>query len=351
MNTHDEYKRQEITQPEAKRGTAEHMQAGTSAGQLSGCPEKSESGEDSRLVTREAKNAQVNEITGNNPEQIFPRFDWYSATVQKEVEPQRVLRWAQLFGCPQQMKPFNGYDHCFDFGQLKILYGGMNGPHGVHVIIHGGDACQAAVESFRDSFPEHFPTRIDVCFDFQGPKAFEKLFALLLKTKRKFDLQSEKLGDWIDKKRGRSFKLGGKNSTYKVILYEKGHEQRQKKVNKDAPLDWNRIEFRVAPSSASKVAASKLSPEEVARSGRWTNFLCDLIGAASVPRVKLDTRNKKPRCVESCEHMYRQYAGKILETVQDGLVSPDHHRQALEDVLAGKQFTLFPEEVYREWYF
>ena len=59
--------------------------------------------------------------------------------------------------------------------QLKILYGGMNGPHGVHVIIHGGDACQAIVEAFREAFPEHYPTRIDdVCFDFQGDKAYDK---------------------------------------------------------------------------------------------------------------------------------------------------------------------------------
>ena len=79
--------------------------------------------------------------------------------------------------------------------QLKILYGGMNGPHGVHVIIHGGDACQAIVEAFREAFPEHYPTRIDVCFDFQGDKAYDKLYGLALKTKRKFDIQCEKMGD------------------------------------------------------------------------------------------------------------------------------------------------------------
>ena len=90
------------------------------------------------------------------------------------------------------MKAFHGYDECMDFGQLKILYGGMNGPHGVHVIIHGGDARQAIVEAFREAFPDHYPTRIDVCFDFQGDKAYDKLYGLALKTKRKFDIQCEK---------------------------------------------------------------------------------------------------------------------------------------------------------------
>ena len=195
----------------------------------------------------------------------------------------------------------------------------MNGPHGVHVIIHGGDACQAIVEAFREAFPEHYPTRIDVCFDFQGDKAYDKLYGLALKTKRKFDIQCEKWA--IDRqKRGRSFKLGGKKSTYQAIIYEKGHEQRQKNVNPDAPLDWVRVEFRIHPTKESKVTASKLQPEQIARSGRWTDYLCDLLGATSVPRVKLDTRNKKPRCVESAENMYRQYQRKLAETVKDKYV-------------------------------
>ena len=336
MHTHDH------THPQGAASYAEDMQASEKAPACSDA---------SRLVTREAKTTQTHEITNQTQDSIFPRFDWYSATIQKEVEPVRVLRWAQLFGDPTPMKAFHGYDECMDFGQLKILYGGMNGPHGVHVIIHGGDACQAIVEAFREAFPEHYPTRIDVCFDFQGEKAYDKLFALALKTKRKFDIQSEKMGDWIDKKRGRSFKLGGKKSTYQAIIYEKGHEQRQKNVNPDAPLDWVRVEFRIHPTSASKVTASQLQPEQIARSGRWTDYLCDLLGATSVPRVKLDTRNKKPRCVESAENMYRQYQRKIAETVRDKYVPRAAHFAALTDILDGKEFTGFGPEVYREWFF
>lgn len=355
MNTHEEYKRQEHTQGEAKRGSAENMQARTSAGHPLPGPENSESEETLPGCNTGGKHTQTTEITqiqkNQIPSEILPRFDWYSATIQKEVEPKAVLRWAQLFGDPVPFKPFHGYDYCFDFGQLKILYGGMNGPHGVHVIIHGGDACQSTVEAFREAFPEHYPTRIDVCFDFQGENAFDELYSATLKTKQRFHLESDQRGDWLDKKKGRSFYIGGKKSPYRAVVYEKGLEQRVKNVNPDAPVDWVRVEIRVKPSKESKVTASKVSPEEVARSGRWTGFLCDLLGAASVPRVKLDTRNKKPRCVESCENMYRQYSGKIQETVRDGLVSPEHHRQALEDILAGKEFNLFPEEVYREFYF
>ena len=55
-----------------------------------------------------------------------------------------------------------------------------------------------------------------------------------------------------------------------------------KNVNPDAPLDWVRVEFRIHPTKESKVTASKLQPEQIARSGRWTDYLCDLLGATSV---------------------------------------------------------------------
>ena len=247
------------------------------------------------------------------------------------------------------MKAFHGYDECMDFGQLKILYGGMNGPHGVHVIIHGGDACQVIVEAFREAFPEHYPTRIDVCFDFQGDKAYDKLYGLALKTKRKFDIQCEKMGDWIDKKRGRSFKLGGKKSTYQAIIYEKGHEQRQKNVTQT-----HRLTGYGSVSDTShqgiKVTASKLQPEQIARSGRWTDYLCDLLG---LPRSlgSSSTPEQKPRCVESAENMYRQYQRKLAETVKDKYVPRAAHFARLEKILNGEEFTCFGPEVYREWYF
>ena len=180
MHTHDH------THPQAG-SNAEDMQACESAPSLARTPPPP-------CNTGRQKPPNPHKTHTNPRDFIFPRFDWYSATIQKEVEPRRVLRWAQLLRS-NPMKAFHGYDECMDFGQLKILYGGMNGPHGVHVIIHGGDACQAIVGGLREAFPEHYPTRIDVCFDFQGDKAYDKLYGLALKTKRKFDIQCEKMGD------------------------------------------------------------------------------------------------------------------------------------------------------------
>ena len=171
------------------------------------------------------------------------------------------------------MKAFHGYDECMDFGQLKILYGGMNGPHGVHVIIHGGDACQAIVEAFREAFPDHYPTRIDVCFDFQGDKAYDKLYGLALKTKRKFDIQCEKMGDWIDKKRGRSFKLGGKKSTYQAIIYEKATNKGRRTSTQTLRLTGYGSNFGFIPprNPRSRRRSSNRNKSHVRDDGRTTS--------------------------------------------------------------------------------
>jgi hypothetical protein len=49
--------------------------------------------------------------------------------------------------------------------------------------------------------------------------------------------------------------------------------------------------------------------------------------------------------------MFRQYAAKLLESVEDGFLTRQHHHDALDVILDGKQFQAFPEDVYREWYF
>ena len=104
MHTH------EHTHAQGAASSAEDMQASEKAPACS---------EDSRLVTRGGKTTQTHEITNQTQDSIFPRFDWYSATIQKEVEPVRVLRWAQLFGDPTPMKAFHGYDECMDFDSSK----------------------------------------------------------------------------------------------------------------------------------------------------------------------------------------------------------------------------------------
>ena len=72
----------------------------------------------------------------------------------------------------------------------------------------------------------------------------------------------------------------------------------------------------IHPTKESKVTASKpnRNRSHALAGGRTTSAI-----SSELPRslVKLDTRNKKPRCVESAENMYRQYQRKLAETVKD----------------------------------
>ena len=142
------------------------------------------------------------------------------------------------------------------------------------------------------------------------------------------------MGDWIDKKRGRSFKLGGKKSTYQAIIYEKGHEQRQKNVNPDAPLDWVRVSFGYIHQGIQGHGVE--APTGTDRT-LWPVDGLPLQSPRSYlgPSGQARHRNKKPRCVESAENMYRQYQRKLAETVKDKYVPRAAHFAALKKILNG----------------
>lgn len=279
------------------------------------------------------------------------RFDWYQATLPPEVEPGQVLRWAAFLGHSEPGKPMHGYDTVHDFGQLKILYGGHSGQFGVHVMIHGGDACQDIVDAFRSWFPVHRPTRIDVCLDFQGPGSWDDLYQLVTLTAGRFGVKTYLYGDFINGESGRTIYVGTGNSTHKVRLYEKGHEQRAKKVDPEAPLDWVRLEIQVRPTGPARPSAASLNPDQVARSTKWTAFLCDTLGSVSAPTVSLTTRKKKPDCVDSFEHMCAQYATTIHKLKASDYVSRRDFVKIMMGLYDTGAFNGLPETIYRNWYF
>lgn len=279
------------------------------------------------------------------------RFDWYQATLNKEVEPLEVLRWAQFFGESKPGKPIHGYDTAHDFGQFKILYGGHTGQFGVHVIIHGGDSCPDIVQSFRTYFPEHRPSRIDVCLDFQGQDAWSDLYELVTLTSSRFGVQSRLYGDFINAKLGRTIYLGTGNSTHKCRLYEKGHEMRSKGVDPESPLDWVRLELQVSPTALSRASAATLTPDEVARSTKWTKFLCDTLRTVSAPSVNLSTRKKKPDCIDSFEHMCAQYCSTIFQLQKQDLIPRKDFIRIVLDMYDKGAFKGLPETCYRNWFF
>ena len=148
MHTHD-HTHPQAPQRDKAAQEAEHMQASEQAfASLSG----TEIPTSYNMWDTKALNPRNN---NEKEETLSFRFDWYQATLNPEVEPVQALRWAQFLGQPKPMKAMHGYDKAHDFGQVKILYGGHSGKYGVHVIIHGGDACHQIVDAFRAAFPDH----------------------------------------------------------------------------------------------------------------------------------------------------------------------------------------------------
>lgn len=280
------------------------------------------------------------------------RFDWYQATLPRELEPLRVLGWARCFGEPKPCKAMHGYDVAFDCGsQVKILYGGHSGQYGVHVIIHGGDACQEAVESFRAAFPVHRPSRVDVCLDALGDDAWKEMSGLGRKAALKHKIQTMVYGDWLEKKRGRTLYIGGRKSIYRARIYEKGHEMRIKGKMPDAPLDWVRLEFQIRPPRHNREVVATMTPDQLARSGRWARHICAGLETMTAEVVRLNTRRPTPAPVESISAMLGQYARVVAKVRDENWMTKDQFAAICGEWWDSGEFRGLPKEVIREWYF
>lgn len=283
-------------------------------------------------------------------------FDYYQATIDKEIEPFDVLRWASQFGDSSLSRPKNGYAEAHDFGQVVVSFGGPTGVWGVNVLIQGGDACDDIVSDFRTRFPVHRPSRVDVRIDFRAPDAWEILLAVVNGASSDFGCRTSIYGDWVNCVDGRTFyinpkKKGVEAPVYSCRLYEKGHQMRSMKHVPDAPLDWVRLEFEIHPPKHSRATVATLSAETLARSSRWMRQICDHLGVAQVPSVRISTRRIKPEVVSVLENMCSQYQGRIAEAKRDSWMSREDWLSVMGDLWDKEEFRGFPSAVRQNWYF
>ena len=282
-------------------------------------------------------------------------FDWYAMTLPAEISASEIHSRVQFLGSPSQGKSMHGYDSVWDYGLFKVCHGGYSGKYGVHVIIHGGDKCQQLVDMFRGWFPDHRPSRLDVCIDLVGPTAWSDLSTTVMLVAKKYGIETRVYGDWLRGEKGRTLYLGGKSSTHKLRLYEKGHEQRQKGIDPEAPLDWVRLEFQVQPTGPARASAASFTANEIARSTKWTSFLCDALGAVSADQKQLTTKKRASDCISSLETMWTQYGAKIHEAIRDGHITMDTLLNVTQSVAEQGEFTGWwateNDHPYRSWMF
>lgn len=284
------------------------------------------------------------------------RFDWYQATLEPDVEPVQVLRWAEFIGDCRMTRPLHGYDRRYDYGVAAVYSGGKSGSFGSHVQINGGDFCPRLVDSLREKFPSHRVSRVDVCLDFQGPNAWEYLSELLILTAEKFGVPTGTAGDWLGKVRGRTLyvnprRKGKEAPTYSARLYEKGIQMRDQGGMPSAPLDWVRLEFEIHPPKHTRHLVALMTPDQLAHSSRWMRFVCDALGTLDVERVCLSTRRERPEVVDAVENMFAQYQGVICELKRDVWMSKDEWMEACGEIWDKEEFRGLPPSVIRSWYF
>lgn len=242
-------------------------------------------------------------------------FDWYGATLNGEIDPDRVaarlLHDSGAVGLTAGRGGFNypnSYSGSFPGGGTLSVFYGRDKP----VYVQGTSAAAAHVADVLRSFwPDHSVSRADVAFDVDEAGSFEKLWPAvhaLTKGRAGKPIKSELAGDWLDALHGRTYYAGGRASAFRVRVYEKGHEQRSSHPDQTFSLDWTRVEAQIRPAkSGDKRAAATATPAELFA---WTPF-----GAAVLQVIAdLQLTPHSPRRIEATDPEYwlaRQYSAVL----------------------------------------
>ena len=196
-------------------------------------------------------------------------------------------------------------------GSVRVFYGSGD----VHV-----QATSAVAEGVAGLlqlwWPDHTVSRADVAWDVVERDSFDRLYRqvhALARSNPRGKVSTSQAGDWIDREQGRTFYAGGTASRLRVVVYEKGHEQRSKDPGCTAPLDWTRVEWRLRPTSDQKAWLARASKvEALGLSGFGAAVAVDLLGSDVVPVGNaLRFASQDP-----AYWMVRQYRAVVLDLLQ-----------------------------------
>lgn len=204
------------------------------------------------------------------------RFDWYQATVYVP-EPSSggliqhlMAAWELVDFYPD--RGMHGYTHGGKIvrGERTLCRLWWGGNPGVNITSSSEEApvLAAALKTFAAPFGV---TRVDACADWIEEGCFDSLSAHLIAFAEKEGISINQQGDWV-RGQARTLYLGSPQSPVRICLYEKGYEQ-----GGDAPKDWTRLEVRVKPKGAHKVAVSSWEPKHVFSAG-WVSDALAVLG-------------------------------------------------------------------------
>ena len=219
------------------------------------------------------------------------KFDWYQATIDAppdEVAGLLLRRLGEFAEVRPRPGSTNGYEAAYDVAigpqvYASMFYGGASQGSGVNAFASGADAIWFA-RLCRDNWP-HQVTRVDAAEDYDDPGAFDGLYRVCAELANERGLGTFNVGDYTQKKQGRTLYVGSSKSAVRVRLYEKGKEYIARGIRNASP-HWTRIEGSFRPRKRpGRIALAAATPAECFGLAVWTRMLLERLTGVEYPRI------------------------------------------------------------------
>lgn len=245
------------------------------------------------------------------------RFDWYQSSVLVQCPQSSGLVDVLLRAWPLSdwapARNLNGYTNggAIVRGDRVLCHLCWGGQSGVNCKTTS-DESPTLANALREFGKSHLPTRIDSCVDWVEVGLFDSLSAALIEYAKANRLSINQQGDWV-RNEGRTLYVGSKDSTVRLVLYEKGYEQ-----GGDAPREWVRLEVRIRPKRDHRALVASWNASTVFCAG-WVPDALQVLGWGDLDkRTAIGTVWRKSDEERARAALVNQY-GAILATWADSV--------------------------------
>lgn len=251
------------------------------------------------------------------------RFDWYEVTLDGADDGREAGTLGVALGATDTSigKGRNGYALCCsldrDGATLAQVYGHSARAGEVHIVTTS-EACDAAVPSIRELFPDHRVSRADSSVDFDADFAELDARAVAFAVARgiSYRLVTDSAG-------GATRYLGAPSSELRVRVYKKSEQLRalHPEAAHTIPDGIVRVELQARPGKRTvKERAARMTADELWGLGKWSrDFAAELLGF-DAPRVATHFR-RPSNWSRAVHYLGLQYgpavAARVLEVGED----------------------------------
>lgn len=238
-------------------------------------------------------------------------FDWYHGTIERPYS-EVISSLGQSLDTLHDLRPDPpkfGYEqgHAFFNGDERVaaIWWGGNPHTFVQSTGHHAQICAPLFQKM-----DILPSRIDAAMDFCEMEIIEPLFLAAANFAREHGMTTNQHGDWVNRKKGRTFQLGSRQSTAMYRIYEKGKQM-------SADPAWLRIESEIHPRKRpQREMARALTPDQVFACQPWQTEFLEFIGFQKFKPQSLGNIWRPSDTDRARAALVKQY-GRILQDWSD----------------------------------